>query len=304
MTRAAALVALALVWVAFGVYGALSYGNAYLTYRGFPPPKDPTGVAPGRLVREKVYSRALGQTRGYLVYEPPGYAAAVARGQRLPVLYLLHGAPGWPRQFIDVADAGVDLDTAIATHALRPFLLVMPDGHDGTFRSETEWADTPHGRYESWFLEVVHAVDRRFPTVRDRRYRAVGGNSEGGYAAVNIALRHPKLFSIAESWSGYAIEHQKGAFAKASRAQILANSPTYYVPFLQTQLQRYPLHAYIYSGRRDKGLPKRVAFSHELAAAGGHVTFSAFRGGHDWAVWRAQTPLMLSYAGHLFGRGR
>jgi enterochelin esterase-like enzyme len=302
--RRALVAGIALLWLSVGVYGTISYGSAYITYRGFPPPKDPPSVAGGRVVRERIFSAALGHKQRFVVYEPPGYASAVARGVHFPVLYLLHGSPGRPMQFIDVAAAGVALDTGIHDGTLRPFLLVMPDGSDGTFRKDTEWADTPHGRYESWVLEVVHAVDSRFATLPGRAYRAIGGESEGGYAAVNIALRHPALFSTAESWSGYALQRRVGPFAHASAATLAANSPAGYVAGLKAQLQRYPFNAYIYCGVTEPALPRRERFAHQLAAVGAHVRFAAFPGGHDWALWRAQTPRMLAFADHWFGSSR
>src|SRR5439155_26686035 len=76
MTRVTVLAAVALAWVALGVYGTFSYGEAYNTYRGFPPPVDPVGVTPGHLYHEKFYSTALGEPRSFLVYTPPGYLAA------------------------------------------------------------------------------------------------------------------------------------------------------------------------------------------------------------------------------------
>jgi enterochelin esterase-like enzyme len=301
--RTAALALLALVWAIVGVHGAFSYGNAYVTYRGFPPPKDPPGIAQGHLLHEAFWSPALHARRTYLVYTPPGYAAQAAHGRRFPVLYLLHGSPGAPRQFINVSRAGVSLDEGVVAHRLRPFLLVMPNGSDGTFRSDTEWANTPRGNYEGFVLDVVHSVDRRFATLRGRRFRALGGNSEGGYAAVNLALRHPRMFAIAESWSGYLWEDRKGAFAKASVQQLDANDPSRYIPLLGAQLRRYPLHAYLYKGTREgpvvKARLQQVAA--ELARAGGHVTVSIFRGGHTWRLWRDQTPRMLRYASHWFG---
>jgi enterochelin esterase-like enzyme len=301
---AALAAVLALVWVAVGIYGTFSYGKAYDTYRGFPPPVDPVGVAPGHLYHEKFYSRALAGKRSFLVYTPPGYAAAAARGVRFPVLYLLHGSPGHPKRFINVAAAGVALDDAIHSHAVRPYILAMPNGDDGTFRSDTEWANTPHGRYETLVIETVHAVDRRFATLRGRRFRALAGYSEGGYAAVNIALHHLRMFSIAESWSGYGREKRSGPFAHATPAQIYANSPALYAPTLFGQLQRYPLFAFMYSGRRDHGLPNQREVADALSLAGGHVRFAAFPGKHDWALWRAETPRMLRWAGHRFGFGR
>jgi enterochelin esterase-like enzyme len=301
MTRVTVLAAVALAWVALGVYGTFSYGEAYNTYRGFPPPVDPVGVSPGHLYHEKFYSTALGQPRTFLVYTPPGYLAAAARGVRFPVLYLLHGSPGHPKAFINVAAAGVALDTAIQRHAVRPYLLVMPNGNDGSFRGDTEWANTPHGRYESVVLETVRRVDWRFSTLRGRRFRAIGGNSEGGYAAVNIALRHPKEFSIAESWSGYGLEHHKGPFAHATDAEIYANSPSAYAPALTGQLRRWPLHVYMYSGRSDHGRPHQQYLAGVLEGAGAYVKFAVFPGKHDWGLWRRETPRMIRYAGHLFG---
>jgi enterochelin esterase-like enzyme len=300
--KRALLAVLALLWIGFGVHGAFSYGNAYITYRGFPPPKDPVGVSPGRLLHERFFSTALNHSRSFLVYTPPGYAAAAARGRRFPVLYLLHGSPGRPSQFIDIAAAGVELDKGVDAGTLRPFLLVMPDGSDGTFRKETEWANTPHGNYESLVKEIVTTADQRFATVPKRTYRAIGGNSEGAYAALNLSLRNPKLFSIAEMWSGYGVEEQQGAFARATPALIRANSPVDYLPSLRAQLRRYPLHAYSYSGRQDKGLPRRRVLAREMAADGVHVVFRSFPGHHDWQLWRARTPAMLRFADHWFGR--
>jgi enterochelin esterase-like enzyme len=299
----AALALLAAVWIAVGIHGALSYGDSYLTYRGFPPPKDPPGVTPGRLLHEQFFSRALNHRRSYLVYTPPGYAAAAARGRRFPVLYLLHGSPGSPDQFINVARAGVDMDEALKAHKIRPFLLVMPNGSNGTFRSQTEWADTPKGNYEGFVLDVVRSVDSRFPTLHNRRFRAIGGNSEGGYAAVNLSLRNPRVFSIAESWSGYLWQSRQGPFAKATESAIQANDPQRYVPLLRAQLHRYPLHAYLYKGTRESPIVRNrmrdVAL--KLQGVGGHVWFSIYKGGHDWKIWRNQMPHMLRFANHWFG---
>jgi enterochelin esterase-like enzyme len=263
-------------------------------------------VAPGRLLHETFYSPALHAKRKYLVYEPPGYAAAAARGQRFPVLYLLHGSPGQPQQFMNVAGAGVVMDELVDAHKVKPFLLVMPSGEDGHFRNKHEWANTPYGRWENLVLETAHNVDQRFATKHGRRFRAIGGNSEGGYGAVNIGLRHPKEFSIIESWSGYLWQARQGPFKHATDAEIHANDPEGYIPTLRAQLKRYPTHAFLYKATREPQLVKdhALAVALSLRAAGGHVTFSIFKGGHDWRVWRDQTPRMLVYANRWFGARR
>ena len=79
----------------------------------------------------------------------------------------------------------------------------MPESSDGSLVDDTEWANTPHGAYESAVLEVVRQVDEHFPTIDDRSARAIAGLSMGGYGALNIGLHHLSTFGTIESWSGY-----------------------------------------------------------------------------------------------------
>jgi enterochelin esterase-like enzyme len=242
----------------------------------------------------------------YLIYLPPGYSDPANADRRYPALYLLHGAPGKPMAFINIARAGVALDEGVHSGRLRPFVLVMPDGRDGSLKSDTEWADTPHGRYETLVVETVHSVDRRFATIRSRRFRAIAGNSEGGYAAVNISLHHPRLFSIAEGWSGYYWRDREGPFAHASPAQIAYNDPSRYAPLVRRELARRPLHLFLYKGSREPASVRLRAerFAGELRLERCRVTYRVFAGGHDWQLWRRHTPAMLRYASRLFGARR
>ena len=114
---------------------------------------------------------------------------AAAAGRRFPVLYLLHGFPGQPRVFVDAGALAVDEDVMIHRHRIRPMIVVMPAGPKGYFHGDTEWADGGAGPWMQDVLEVVRNVDHRYATRRDRRQRGIGGLSEGGYGAINIALR-------------------------------------------------------------------------------------------------------------------
>lgn len=300
----AAAIAAALAWVAAGVWGLASYGHDYYRYRGFEPPADPPGVERGRLVKQRFWSPALHQLRAYLIYLPPGYDRAAAAGTRFPVLYLLHGSPGDARLFVDAAGVGVVLDRLVASHVVRPFLIAMPTAGDGSFLGDTEWADTPHGRYESYVLDTVHAVDARWPTIADRSGRGLAGNSEGAYGAVNVALRHLDLFSLAESWSGYFAQTRTGPFARASTALVAANSPTFYVDRLRAELARLPFAAYVYAGGREHAARGDRLFALLLARAGGRVSVRILPGGHNWALWRRQAPASLRFAGDWFASVR
>ncbi|UGS36129.1 alpha/beta hydrolase [Capillimicrobium parvum] len=289
------LAAAAIGFVVVGLFGTWSYAHNYLRYRGFPPPRDPRNVGPGRVVHLHFFSAALGSRRSALVYLPPDYAVAAARGRRYPVLYLLHGSPGTPQLYFDAGALGVDLDTMIARHRIRPMIVVLPNGSDGTLRSDTEWANTTHGRYESFVLDTVRAADRRFATIPDRAGRAIAGTSEGAYAAVNIGLRHLGTFATIESWSGYFTQTHSGVFAHATAAQRRAASPARYVGSLAPRLHALPTHVLLYGGAQDHDTRQLAPFAARLRAAGGDVTARVLPGRHDWGFWRRETPAALRY---------
>jgi enterochelin esterase-like enzyme len=179
----------------------------------------------------------------------------------------------------------------------------MPNGDDGTLRKDTEWADTPHGRYESFVLDVVHDVDAHFATIPKRADRGVAGDSEGGYAALNIALHHLGTFGVAEGWSGYLRQVPEGVFAGVPATLLWHNDPPLFLPHVAARLRSEPLHVYLYKGSAEHAFVKKrmAAFAARLRRDGADATFSVFPGGHDWRLWRKETPRMLAYADHAFG---
>jgi enterochelin esterase-like enzyme len=216
------------------------------------------------------------------------------------VLYLLHGSPGAMTAFTTIGAADTRLDTLLARGRVRPMLLVMPAGEQG-LHGDTEWANAGAGRWMDYVLDVVRDVDRRFATLADRRDRGLAGVSEGAYAAVNIALHHLGTFSVAESWSGYFTQTPTGPFAGASVAALRANSPADYVGSDAGAIHRLGLRAWLLQGRVDWRSPQALrAFATQLHAAGADVRYGFFPGGHDWGLWRAQTPRMLIAASRWF----
>jgi len=294
---------LAVAFLATGIYGAVAYVHNYSVYRGFPPPSDPSGIATGRLVEDHFQSQALGREDSYMVYEPPGFQAMAARGVRFPVLYLLHGTVSNALHYINVGRVGVNLDELLAGGRTRPFLIVMPESTDGSFVDDTEWANTPHGPYESEVLEVVRQVDEHWPTIPNRSARAIAGLSMGGYGALNIGLHHLDAFGTIESWSGYFHQDQAGPFAHASAANLRFNSPVSYAPTIAPELRLLPLHVFLYSGRQDRLTRNQAPFAQELRGLGVVVRTAEPPGVHDWRLWRAEMPTALRYAGRrLYAR--
>jgi S-formylglutathione hydrolase FrmB len=281
----------ACTFLVVGLFGARAYFDNYWVYRGFAPPRDPASIAQGTLTRVSVPSRALGgRAQEAYVYLPPGYAADSTR--RYPVLYLLHGFPGRPLAFIETVDMGV-VDDVFSARAQQPLILVMPFGSTGTFTDE-EWVNgAGSGNGWSTFVarDLVHYVDAHYRTVADARGRAIGGLSEGGYGAIDIALHHPREFSLVESWSGYQKPDKLRSIFGRDLQLLPANDPRLLVRRDAPLLRRLHTYFWFYSGSTDRLRGQNAQFARELTALGVAHRYRLVYGGHNWALWRNNSTL-------------
>jgi enterochelin esterase-like enzyme len=285
----AAAAALLAAFLAVGLVGARSYVDNFLQYRGFAPPREPAFVkAPGTTVRLLIASPALGgRKQEAYVYLPSGYARHPRR--RYPVLYLLHGFPGRPLAFLETVQMGIVDDALTAKRRAQPLILVMPFGSTSTF-TDKEWANgiAPHEHWATFVAhDLVRTIDARYRTIRSAGGRAIGGLSEGGYGAINIALQHPREFSVVESWSGYERpDPLRSLFGK--RLQLLAaNDPRLVLPRVAPLLRKERTYFWFYSGSTDRFRHQNAAFARQLVRA--HIAHRYFRvfGGHNWGIWRS-----------------
>jgi enterochelin esterase-like enzyme len=227
--------------------------------------------------------------RRSVVYLPPH----ASRARRLPVVYLLHGFRGSPFGYVDGLRFAEIADPLITRHDVPPFIAVIPAaGRD--VRYDGEWA----GRWERFVVgEVVPWADRTLPTIPDAAHRAIGGDSAGGYGAVDIGLRHRALFRTLESWSGYFRPIPDGPLAHASRATLRAHSPEALVAADAPAVRRAGIRIFVSAGRRDRVATRDArTFSRRLTAARIEHRLVVRAGGHNGRFWRAQLPDALRYA--------
>lgn len=278
-------------FLAVGLVGARAYFDNFWVYRGFAPPRDPASVgAPGTLQRIDVPSPALGgRAQEAYVYLPQGYASSA---QRYPVLYLLHGFPGRPLAFIETVQMGV-VDDVFTAKRHEPAILVMPFGSTGTFTDE-EWVNGI-GAGNEWATfvsrDLVRYVDAHYRTIASARGRALGGLSEGGYGAINIALHHPREFSVVESWSGYQRPDKLRSIFGERLALLPANDPQTLVRREAPLLRRLHTYIWFYSGSTDPLHVQNAAFARELATLRIAHRYRLVYGGHNWALWRDNARL-------------
>jgi enterochelin esterase-like enzyme len=253
----------------------------------------------GTLTTVHFYSPALGKQADYIVYLPAGYSPA----RRLPVFYMLHGMPGKPTAFTVNAEVEVRLERLIHEGRIAPMILVSPDGRiDGNTQSDSEWANTPSGNYESYLIDVVRDVDQRFATLACRQERAIAGLSAGAYGALNVGLHQDATFGLVQVWSGYFLETHTGVFAHADRAVMAYNSPLDFVRTMRGTLRHLPLRIFIYGGTDETDHTQIAAMATALQAVGAHESWAIYPGGHDWRTWTPHVDQMLKMANRDFHR--
>jgi S-formylglutathione hydrolase FrmB len=146
-----------------------------------------------RLVDLTVSSPALGRTAKVRLLTPDGWSER-RKGQRWPVLYLLHGCcdtyDSWTRE------------TDVATlPQLRHTLVVMPEGGPAGWYSD--WWNHGNGGPPAW--ETFHLRELR--PLLEHGYgagprRVIAGLSMGGLGSLLYAAHQPGMFRAAASYSG------------------------------------------------------------------------------------------------------
>lgn len=144
----------------------------------------------GEIFSDAVRSNALGRELKFTVYLPDGYQEGAGP---YPVVYLLHGAGGDENDWRAKGSALETLDGLQKRGLMRPSVVVMPSTGPHTW-----WVDGAGDKAETAIVaDLFSYVEGKYKVARDRKGRAIGGLSMGGYGALNLALRHPAKFCAA-----------------------------------------------------------------------------------------------------------
>lgn len=140
--------------------------------------------------------------RRFPVYLPPSYDGQ----RRFPVIYLLSGFASTGTSFMNYRFGRPTVpemvEQLIAAHRMEECIVVMPDCM--TRYGGSQYVDSSAtGPYESYIVEeLIPCIDRELATLPHREYRAIAGKSSGGFGALQLAMRHPDIFSAVACHSG------------------------------------------------------------------------------------------------------
>ena len=230
---------------------------------------------------------------------------SVPPGQKLPIVYLLHGGGGGFRDWTT--------DSDVAHFAESGLVLVMPEGGSSYY---TNAVDPPQDRYEDYIVrDLISDVESRFPVATGRSNRAIVGISMGGFGAVKLALRHRELFIFAGGISS-AIDVPRRAFSIRRLQQSRHYNSIFGPSGSQTRRDNDPFvlvrsakpedapYFFLTCGEQEGLLPANREFAALLEARHFRHEFDTAPGSHDWNQWNAWLPsLFRSLAEHMNPKG-
>jgi putative tributyrin esterase len=229
------------------------------------------------------------------IYLPPGFDPR----RRYPVIYLLHGMRGSPSSIFRSLRLATVADRLISSGA-QPFIAVMPVAGPVVHPDGGEWA----GVWEDYVVrDVVPWVDAHLPTIPTPQGRALEGLCAGGFGAVDVGLRNPRVFGTLGSWEGYfAPVFDDGPFVGATRADLLAHDPAVLVRNDAPVLRRDDVRFYVSAGGNHGRILRSwtVAFARELRTLKLPHELWLLPPADRGHFWSATLPSALAYADAAF----
>lgn len=267
--------------------------------------QQPAHALGANVSEHKLASSLMGREMPYRMITP--MQKAVAKDERYPVIYLLHGLTGHFNNWTDL--------TKLSDYANGyKVIIVTPEGGDGWY---TDSVSNDKEKWESYIVqELIPEVDKKFRTLPVRDKRAIAGLSMGGFGSLKFGLKYPDKFVLAGSFSGalgaadISEKTMSGAIGKTIdgifgpvgsdtrksndlfgiiRSMTPENAKT--IPFI-----------YLDCGTEDFLFQNNRDFVSLLVEKKVPHEYRQLPGVHDWKYWDKQVQEFLQLADRMFSK--
>lgn len=250
----------------------------------------------------QVYSVSMKKNLKVAVTTPSSYYGSK---DRLPTLYLLHGASGtfsdWLTKVTEVGLVGrmaEEYDLIIVTPGVGP----------SSYYFDSPLLDSV--QYETYITsELIQEIDKRYRTLAQKESRAITGLSMGGHGAITLSAKHPSLFAVAGSMSGVMnIDTQMwdtGDALKKTRAESFKTALgeiDYEFPYskytavgLIDQIKANGIPLILDCGTEDFLIATNRQMHQLLLASNTPHEYTERPGAHTWQYWSEALPVHLHF---------
>jgi enterochelin esterase-like enzyme len=229
------------------------------------------GIAHGKIDSITYPSKTVGVNRKALVYTPPRYS----KKNKYPVLYLLHGIGGDEKEWLNGGKPQVILDNLFAQGKIEPMIVVLPNGRAMKDDRATGNVMAPDkvqafATFEKDLLnDLIPFIEKKYPVLADREYRAIAGLSMGGGQSLNFGLGNLDKFA----WVG--------GFSSAPNTK----SPQELIPDPETAKKQLKL-LWISCGDKDRLITYSKRTHDYLAEKNVPHIYYIEPGDHDFRIWK------------------
>ncbi|HZV26921.1 MAG TPA: alpha/beta hydrolase-fold protein, partial [Acidothermaceae bacterium] len=258
----------------------------------------------GRVVELALAGAQSGISRKGFGYLPPQYFQPAYAQTRFPVLELLHGDPGAPTGWVYALNVPGLMDHEINAGKIGPMIIVMPATFSGSHGQDC--LDAPSGQLDGTYLatDVPGDIVRDFRALPQGPNWAIGGLSDGGFCATNLALQHRGSYGAVASLDGfYSAYSDLTVMDKvfgAGSPSITANDPSTLVLDVHQSLPRF----WIMSGSGNATDTKAAQYFRQLVTTREPIQYVVVNhGNHTPPAWRVALPALLGWVWQTMSGG-
>jgi enterochelin esterase-like enzyme len=152
-----------------------------------------------------VKSNALKKRADITVYAPSNVA------EHVPLVILLHGVYGSHWAWAIKGNAHITAQNLIETEQIKPMILAMPS--DGMYADGSGYVQHQTADYERWVIEdVINVMKEQYQQITEKSPIFIAGLSMGGFGALRLGAKYPKLFKAISGLSSIIHFNQIGEF--------------------------------------------------------------------------------------------
>ena len=230
-----------------------------------------------------VRSELMNTSVKYSIYLPESYDGT----KKYPVLYMLHGYGGNNNDWLQdntgsIWSGGGTMPAYAREYAEKTgkeLIIVAPDGGNNFY------CDGYNGgpKYMSFFFqEFIPYIESTYAIKAEKKSRAIGGLSMGGYGSLYYGTLHPEMFCYVYACSA-AINVGVSA---PDPAQLIAQTVS---AGKVNEMPGFTLEI----GTEDTTVGSNAPFIKTLAGYGIPYEYITRPGAHDWPFWNACSPKII-----------